>query len=153
MVASRPRRPLSSAIPDGLSISPRRSTIRTFCTPKPITIKRQLISTTVGRVLLNEQLPETMPFTNGLLRKKGQTQLVNYCYLRFGLETTVQMLDAVKDLGFLYATKAGISIGVDDLIVPLDKQALVHRAEKDVMDVEKAIPGGAPSRMENATTR
>ena len=59
-----------------------------------------------------------MPFVNGLLRKKGLGALVNYCYLRFGLETTVQMLDEVKTLGFLYATKAGISIGIDDLVVP-----------------------------------
>ena len=110
---------------------------------EPITVNNQFIDTTVGRVLFNSRLPETMPFANGLLRKKGQTQLVNYCYLRFGLETTVQMLDAVKELGFLYATKAGISIGVDDLIVPLDKQTLVHRAEKEVMDVEKQYQEGA----------
>ncbi len=63
-----------------------------------------------------------MPFINGLLKKKGLGQLVNYCYLRFGLETTVQMLDEVKELGFLYATKAGISIGIDDMVIP-DEQA------------------------------
>ena len=45
-----------------------------------------------------------MPYINGLLKKKGIGQLVNYCYLRFGLETTVKMLDEVKQLGFRYAT-------------------------------------------------
>ena len=49
-----------------------------------------------------------MPFINGLMKKKGLQQLVNYCYLHFGLETTVLMLDDLKDLGFLHATKAGI---------------------------------------------
>ena len=59
-----------------------------------------------------------MPFVNGLLRKKGLQGLVQYGYLRFGLEKTVEMLDAIKDLGFRYATRAGISIGIDDLVDP-----------------------------------
>jgi DNA-directed RNA polymerase subunit beta' len=110
---------------------------------EPITIKNQFINTTVGRVIFNDHLPPEMPFVNGLLRKKGLGALVNYCYLRFGLETTVQMLDGVKSLGFLYATKAGISIGIDDLIVPLKKAALVNDAEKEVIEVEKQYQDGA----------
>jgi DNA-directed RNA polymerase subunit beta' len=84
-----------------------------------------------------------MPFVNGLLRKKGLGALVNYCYLRFGLETTVEMLDEIKTLGFLYATKAGISIGIDDLVVPLNKATLVNAAEKEVIEVEKQYQEGA----------
>jgi DNA-directed RNA polymerase subunit beta' len=110
---------------------------------EPITVKNQFINTTVGRVILNDHLPKGMPFVNGLLRKKGLGALVNYCYLRFGLETTVEMLDEVKALGFLYATKAGISIGIDDLVVPSSKQRLVADAEKDVIDVEKQYQDGA----------
>src|SRR5216684_757582 len=60
-------------------------------------------------------LTTEMPFVNGLLKKKGVQQLVQYCYLRFGQERTVHMLDELKELGFLYATKAGISIGIDDM--------------------------------------
>ena len=117
---------------------------------EPITIKNQFINTTVGRVIFNDHLPKDpttghhlMPFVNGLLRKKGLGALVNYCYLRFGLETTVQMLDGVKTLGFLYATKAGISIGIDDLVVPQSKAALVSAAEKEVIEVEKQYQEGA----------
>jgi len=110
---------------------------------EPITVKNQFISTTVGRVILNDHLPKEMPFINGLLRKKGVGALVSYCYLRFGLDTTVQMLDAIKELGFLYATKAGISIGVDDLIVPLKKAELVEAAEKEVIEVERQYQEGA----------
>ena len=110
---------------------------------EPITVKNHFIDTTVGRVIFNSQLPEGMPFTNGLLRKKGQTQMVNYCYLRFGIETTVEMLDSLKDLGFLYATKAGISIGIDDMIVPLDKKVLVRKAEKGVIEVDRQYQEGA----------
>src|ERR1700751_2817854 len=57
---------------------------------------RSFINTTVGRAILNDQLPEGMPYINGLLKKKGIGALVNYGYLRFGLETTVKMLDEVK---------------------------------------------------------
>ncbi len=110
---------------------------------EPITVKNQFISTTVGRVIFNDHLPKEMPFINGLLRKKGLGALVNYCYLRFGLDTTVQMLDETKALGFLYATKAGISIGVDELIVPLNKADLVNAAEKEVIEVEKQYQDGA----------
>jgi DNA-directed RNA polymerase subunit beta' len=110
---------------------------------EPITVKNQFINTTTGRVIFNDHLPREMPFVNGLLRKKGLGALVNYCYLRFGLETTVQMLDEVKALGFLYATKAGISIGIDDLIVPLNKAELVNAAEKEVIEVEKQYQDGA----------
>ena len=110
---------------------------------EPITVKNQFINTTTGRVIFNDHLPKEMPFVNGLLRKKGLGALVNYCYLRFGLETTVQMLDEVKALGFLYATKAGISIGIDDLIVPLNKAELVNAAEKEVIEVEKQYQDGA----------
>ena len=59
-------------------------------------VKSKIINTTVGRVLLNEQLPKEMPFVNGLLKKKGLQQLVQKCYLDFGLERTVEMLDALK---------------------------------------------------------
>jgi len=63
---------------------------------EPVMYERQYINTTVGRVILNDHLPEGMPFINGLLKKKGVGQLVNYAYLRFGLETTVKMLDNIK---------------------------------------------------------
>ncbi len=117
---------------------------------EPLTVQNQFIDTTVGRVIFNDHLPKDpltmlpiMPFFNGLLRKKGLGALVNYCYLRFGLDTTVELLDEIKALGFLYATKAGISIGIDDLIVPLNKADLVNAAEKEVIEVEKQYQDGA----------
>ena len=84
-----------------------------------------------------------MPFINGLLKKKGLGQLVQYCYLKFGLQVTVQMLDEVKELGFLYATRAGISIGIDDMVVPGEKAGLVREAEKEVVAVESQYQDGA----------
>ena len=84
-----------------------------------------------------------MPFVNGLLKKKGLQQVVQYCYLRFGLEKTVEMLDSLKDLGFLYATKSGLSIGIDDLIVPREKEKLVEEARQEVIRVEQQYLEGA----------
>ncbi|HEV8524036.1 MAG TPA: DNA-directed RNA polymerase subunit beta' [Terriglobales bacterium] len=110
---------------------------------EPVQYERQYLNTTVGRVILNEHLPESMPFINGLLKKKGVGQLVNYCYLRFGLETTVKMLDEIKELGFRYATKAGLSIGIDDMVIPQNKKSLVKEAEKQVVNVQQQYLDGA----------
>src|SRR6188768_1365560 len=106
-------------------------------------IKNQVINTTVGRVILNDHLPKGLPFVNGMLRKKGLQALVQYGYLRFGLEKTVEMLDAIKDLGFKYATRAGISIGIDDLVIPEVKDKLVSGAQKEVLEVERQYLDGA----------
>ena len=67
---------------------------------EPVEYDKQYISTTVGRAILNDAIPEGMPYVNGLLKKKGIGQLVNYCYLNLGLEVTVKMLDRIKELGF-----------------------------------------------------
>ena len=106
-------------------------------------IKNQVINTTVGRVIFNDHLPAGTPFINGLLRRRGLQGLVQYCYLSFGLQKTVEMLDAIKDLGFTYATRAGISIGIDDLVVPEEKERMVLAAQKEVIDVEKQYLDGA----------
>ena len=109
---------------------------------EPIEFIKQYMETTVGRVILNDHLPQDMPFINGLLKKKGLGALVQYCYLKFGLHVTVQMLDEVKNLGFLYATRAGISIGIDDMVVPKRKWSL-----------SRASIRTAPSPTASATTR
>ena len=106
-------------------------------------LERRIIQTTVGRVVFNQALPDELPFVNGLLKKKGLQQLVQYSYLRRGLALTVPMLDGLKDLGFLYATKSGISIGIDDLKIPDEKPRLVDSARESVIEVEKQYNEGA----------
>ena len=103
---------------------------------------RRVIDTTVGRVIFNDQIPGGLPFINGTLKKKGLQSLVNYCHLRLGHEMTVKMLDDLKALGFLYATKAGISIGIDDLVTPESKKELVEKADQDVIAVEQQYLDG-----------
>ncbi|MCA1850275.1 MAG: DNA-directed RNA polymerase subunit beta', partial [Acidobacteria bacterium] len=103
---------------------------------------RRVINTTVGRVIFNDSIPDGLPFINGTLKKKGLQAIVNYCHIRLGHEMTVKMLDDLKNLGFLYATKAGISIGIDDLVTPEAKKGLVAKADKDVIDVEQQYLDG-----------
>src|SRR5688500_15054643 len=109
--------------------------------PQPVVNK--IINTTVGRVIFNTSLPSVMPFVNGLLKKKGLQQVVQYCHLHFGLEKTVEMLDSLKHLGFTYATRSGLSIGIDDLIIPSEKASLVERARDEVIKVEGQYLEGA----------
>ncbi|MFZ4986703.1 MAG: DNA-directed RNA polymerase subunit beta', partial [Blastocatellia bacterium] len=108
----------------------------------PHEVKRT-INTTVGRVILNDSLPPEMPFINGMLKKKGLTNLVNYCTLRLGHKTTVRTLDRLKETGFLYATRAGLSIGIDDMVTPPSKPTLERDAEERVEYVEQQYREGA----------
>src|SRR5437588_2721006 len=110
---------------------------------EPVKMERQFIQTTVGRVIFNSHLPEKFPFVNGLLKKKGIQQLVYYAYLRFGLADTVVLLDHLKALGFTYATRSGISIGIDDMFIPGDKYRLVDTAEKEGVKVQQQYLDGA----------
>jgi DNA-directed RNA polymerase subunit beta' len=110
---------------------------------EPVMYDRSFLNTTVGRAILNDHLPTGMPYINGLLKKKGIGQLVSFCYLKYGLEMTVKMLDEVKELGFRYATRAGLSIGIDDMVIPDNKKTLVRDAEKQVVSVQQQYLDGA----------
>jgi DNA-directed RNA polymerase subunit beta' len=111
--------------------------------------EHELITTTVGRVIFNRALPEGVPFINGLLKKEGLLSLVNRAYKLNGPETTIQMLDAMKDIGFQWAMKAGVSVGIDDLVVPGSKPKLLKGATDEVRGIEKEAFEGrldAPTR-------
>jgi DNA-directed RNA polymerase subunit beta' len=106
-------------------------------------VENKIINTTVGRVILNSALPKNIPFTNGMLKKKGLQQLVQSCYLTTGIENTVQMLDDLKQVGFTYATRSGMSIGIQDLIIPQQKATLSESAREEVIKVEQQYLEGA----------
>ncbi|MEO7975127.1 MAG: DNA-directed RNA polymerase subunit beta' [Thermoanaerobaculia bacterium] len=105
-------------------------------------MNKALIETTVGRVILNMNLPEEIPFINGLLKKRGLQDLVGYCYIKHGNDLTVKMLDDLKKITFLYATKAGISIGVEDMVIPAAKGAMLDQARTEVLEIEKQRSAG-----------
>jgi DNA-directed RNA polymerase subunit beta' len=106
------------------------------------TLEENLVDTTVGRVILNRCLPAEVPFINGLLKKRGLQELVGYCYTKHGHDLTVQMLDEMKEVSFHFATKAGISFGIDDMLVPSNKRDLIEEAQKEIFQIEKQRSGG-----------
>jgi DNA-directed RNA polymerase subunit beta' len=98
----------------------------------------RIIDTTAGRVVFNERLMQYgMPFINGTLKKKGLQSLVSFAFLRLGQEKTVALLDELKSMGFLYATKSGVSIGIDDMVTPPNKKEIIERAYEEVAKLQK----------------
>jgi DNA-directed RNA polymerase subunit beta' len=111
-------------------------------------VKHQIKTTTVGRVLFNRALPAELPFVNGLLKKEGLLSLVNRAYKLNGPEVTIRMLDAMKDTGFMWAMRAGVSVGIDDLVVPDTKAGLLKVATEEVRAIEKEAYEG---RLDSST--
>jgi DNA-directed RNA polymerase subunit beta' len=91
-----------------------------------------------------------MPFVNGLLKKKGIGQLINYLYLNLGLEITVHTLDKIKELGFQYATRSGLSVGLDDMVIPESKYTVVADAEKTVIQMQQQYLDGSITNLERS---
>ena len=98
--------------------------------------KTTIIETTVGRVMFNEVLPKGYGFVNETLDKKKIGAVISDCYKRFGQDTTVQLLDKVKEHGFIAATQAGISIAISDLTSPKEKEKALIGAREEVAKVE-----------------
>jgi len=105
-------------------------------------LDKELVTTTVGRVILNQHLPEGSPFINGLMKKRGLQELVGYNYITHGNQATVKMLDDIKEISFLYATKAGVSFGIDDMVIPARKEEIIDKARSEVVQIEKQRTGG-----------
>jgi len=99
-------------------------------------IDGQRIDTTVGRVLFNEALvPWGIAFNNDEMDKKALEQLVGNCHRFLGDKTTALLLDSLKNLGFTYATQAGITVGIDDILIPARKGEIIGRAQGDVASI------------------
>jgi DNA-directed RNA polymerase subunit beta' len=94
--------------------------------------------TTVGRVLFNEALvPWGIPFKNEEMDKKALEQLVGDCHSLLGDRTTAVILDSLKTLGFAYATQAGITVGIDDILIPAKKKEIIDRAQSEVTGINR----------------
>jgi DNA-directed RNA polymerase subunit beta' len=109
-----------------------------------VRIDQELVETTVGRVIMYEILPTSMSFAhvNQLMTKKELTKLVDRVYRQAGLHDVVVMLDRLKDLGFSYATKAGVSICIDNMHIPTRKVELINKAQADVVQVQQQYNEG-----------
>jgi DNA-directed RNA polymerase subunit beta' len=103
-----------------------------------------LVDTTVGRALLSEILPKGLPFDvlNKPLKKKEISKLINTAFRKCGLKETVVFADKLLQNGFRLATRAGISIAVDDMLVPKEKPAIIERSEKEVKEIAQQFASG-----------
>ena len=112
--------------------------------------RTELVETTVGRALLAELLPEGLPFQliNRPMGKKQISGLINGCYRQVGLKETVVFADQLMYTGFNYATKAGVSIGVDDMVVPDEKVTILEQAEVAVKEIENQYNSGLVTKGE-----
>jgi DNA-directed RNA polymerase subunit beta' len=102
----------------------------------------QWIVTTAGRVLFSAILPAGLPFRNKDMKKKALGELVFESYRKCGLAETVQLLDRLKEFGFRHATRAGVSIGIEDLHIPAGKERLLQEASERVERFQRAYATG-----------
>ena len=109
---------------------------------KQVAMKRY--ETTTGRALLSRILPDGMPFEliNRVLTKKTISQLVNTCYRKLELKETVIFSDKLMYTGFKYSTRSGVSIGVEDMVVPENKGEIIAKAEDQVKNFEEQYSSG-----------
>jgi DNA-directed RNA polymerase subunit beta' len=109
-----------------------------------VRIGGEMKETTVGRVVLHEVIPETISFdaVNKVMNKKELANLINHCYRTRGDKTTVLLADRLKDIGFKYATRAGVSIAIHNMVIPEIKKEIVARADKDVLGIQKQYMDG-----------
>ncbi|MGB9613701.1 MAG: DNA-directed RNA polymerase subunit beta', partial [Candidatus Margulisiibacteriota bacterium] len=124
-----------------------------------IKVRRQgeLIETTVGRIKFNYTLnrvlkrrgiSEEHPYQNYVFGKKELEKLIADCYHRYGSAITAEIADEIKRLGFKYATLAGVSIALEDLVIPSRKKEIIKKAEKQVADLEHHFRTGTLSSKE-----
>ncbi len=104
----------------------------------------RLVETTIGRALLSELLPKGMSFdlVNRTMNKKAISSIINTCYRDVGLKATVIFADQLMYTGFSYATKSGVSIGVNDLVIPKDKSGIIEQAEEEVGKIQAQYASG-----------
>jgi len=104
--------------------------------------RRELVETTPGRVIFNTVIPDELGFVNQVMDRKGLKALIAQCYRELGPEATTHLVDGIKNLGFHYATVAGITIGIDDIRVPEEKVKLLADADAAVAGIDREFRKG-----------
>jgi DNA-directed RNA polymerase subunit beta' len=142
-VAKNGRKPFPFASPEEVRLAYDQGQVH-LQARIPVRINGKIYETTVGRVLLSEILPEGLPFdmVNITMTKREVRKLIAYAYRKSGIKQTVLLADRLKNLGYQYATKAGISIGMKDMIVPQQKPDILNGAMTEVTQVEEQYLDG-----------
>jgi DNA-directed RNA polymerase subunit beta' len=120
--------------PAGVEIRNQGNTVRTD--------GKTLVETTPGRIMFNEILEPGMPFYNHDLDKKGLSNIIADCHLLLGRDATLRLLDNLKETGFKAATRAGLSFGKDDMVVPPTKDKIIAQTQKEVEKIHTAHQRG-----------
>ncbi|NQS72451.1 MAG: DNA-directed RNA polymerase subunit beta' [Desulfobulbaceae bacterium] len=109
-----------------------------------VRIKGLMVDTTIGRLLVGELLPDSVPYelVNKELSKKELALLIDHTYRHAGTKETVILADRLKDLGYEQATRAGISIAIHDMKIPVEKEDFVEASEREATEVEQQYAGG-----------
>ncbi len=108
-----------------------------------VRIGGQITEITAGRIFFNQEVvPVSLRYVNKLMNKKELTNLVAQCYKSLGTYQTVLMLDKMKEVGFEYATQAGITVGIDDIQIPGNKTEMIDQAKKEVAFIERQYQQG-----------
>ncbi len=112
--------------------------------PKEDEAGHHLVETTVGRAILAEVLPKGMSFAtiNRTMTKKVISKVIDSCYRNFGLKETVIFADKLMYTGFKYATRSGVSIGIEDMEIPDDKASIIEHADNEVREIESQFRSG-----------
>jgi DNA-directed RNA polymerase subunit beta' len=112
--------------------------------PIKVRMDGELVDSAVGRILLREIVPGEIPFEiiNQVMDKKALGELIDQAYRRLGNKATVILADRLRTLGYEYATRAGISICVDDMKIPADKEAFIAESNSEVQEIEQQYQEG-----------
>jgi DNA-directed RNA polymerase subunit beta' len=107
-----------------------------------VKIEKKLLETTVGRVIFNQIFPQELGYFNDLVNKSKMEDLIADAYRKLGNYRTSVFLDNLKKIGFEYATLAGLTVGIDDMVIPPEKQALIEKAQKEVEKIWREYEKG-----------
>jgi DNA-directed RNA polymerase subunit beta' len=113
-----------------------------------VRLGKKLIETSVGRVLFNQIVPMEIGYLNEVLTKKRLRQIIGICFRKAGLAKTVEFLDKLKEMGFIYATRGGLSVSIQDVLVPEEKKEIINSAQKKIDEIEFAYINGIISHGE-----
>lgn len=102
-----------------------------------VKINGEIIETTVGRIIFNKALPDDYEFVNKEINKKNLIAIISDCISKYQMSVVADILDNIKETGFRYATKSGLTIGIDDIDIPEEKYRILENVEKKIEKIEE----------------
>ncbi len=117
-------------------------------TPVKVRINEKVIKTTVGKIIFNQTLPEDYKFVNKEVSKKELISIISECITRFPQNVITEMLDSIKQTGFKYSTRSGLTIGIEDIDVPPEKAKIISSVEKKIEKIEDYYKQGLITEFE-----